>query len=99
VDTVNGEMHEVLAQAGQASYLPSGHLVYRAPSGSELYAVRFDIDHLATQGTPVALPEQVYADTSGSFTVSDEGHLAYLPAGTALAKSLLWSDSTGATTR
>ena len=99
VDTVSGEMHEVLDQARQASYLPSGHLVYLpVPGTSYLYAVRFDIDRLVAQGTPVALPEQVYSSTGGFFTVSEEGHLAYLPAGTAPATSLLWSDRTGVTT-
>lgn len=37
-------------------------------------------------------------NTEGFFTVSDEGHLAYLPPGTVRTTSLLWSDRTGATT-
>ena len=97
-------MREVIASGSQASYLPSGHLIYRVGNGpdSELHAAAFDIDRFVIKGASIVVSDQIFAIESaggGFFTVAETGHLAYLPTGTILSTtSLLWVEKDGAST-
>lgn len=76
----------VLANAADARYLPSGHLVFLRQG--TLFVVPFDARTLATTGEPVAVLQGVSQSTSawdshdltlaGHFAVSSSGALAYL---------------------
>jgi serine/threonine protein kinase len=71
-----------IAQARDARYLRSGHIVYA--QGTALYAVAFDLDRLEVSGAPVRMVEDgiVQAETvpggAAQYAVSDTGMLVYL---------------------
>jgi serine/threonine-protein kinase len=76
----------VLIQGGAgARYLPTGHLLYTL--GSNIMAVRFDLQQLKVIGGPVSLVEGIlripnfYSSSSGNFDVSTNGTLVYVPSG------------------
>jgi len=73
----------IVAQGGtSARYLPTGHLVY-VRNGTVL-AVRFDLSHLQTIGTPVPVLNDVAVHPGGGnaqYSVADDGTLAYLSGG------------------
>jgi eukaryotic-like serine/threonine-protein kinase len=89
-----------------ASYVPSGHLVYGA--GTSLMAVAFDLGRLSVVGTPVPVVDNVetWAGTT-SFTgpvsgavdaaVASDGTIVYVPSATTSAeqRSLVWVDRQG----
>jgi serine/threonine-protein kinase len=93
VDSENAVLAVVSLKTGQTKivhqggyygrYVPSGHLVY-VHQGA-LYGVRFDLKQLETRGTPIALVEDVAANSTtggGQYAVSGaasgSGTLAYV---------------------
>jgi serine/threonine-protein kinase len=75
-----GEIKILVEDGYQASYLPTGHLVY-ARAGV-LEAVRFDLATLKRTGDAVPVLEQVLLDsTYGTvqYTISGNGLLVYVP--------------------
>lgn len=72
--------HRILIEGGtQASYVPTGHLVY-ARAGS-LHAVPFDIDRLKKTGPSVPILEHVIMDPAtgaAHFSFSENGSLVYI---------------------
>ena len=79
-------------------YVSTGHLVYAVEDGS-VRAVPFDLDTLAVAGNPVPLIEGVAVKPTGgaSFSISDSGHLVYVPdtAAVTVQRSLVWVDRSG----
>jgi len=80
----SGERRVVLSGGGDARYLPTGHLVYAV--GGIVFAVRFDLAHLAVVGgaTPVVegvrrAPAPVAQAATAQLSVSTTGSLIYLP--------------------
>ena len=69
----------LIERASQAVYVPTGHIVFAAEGG--LRAVRFDLERLATVGTPVPIVDQVATKESGAadFSVASNGTLVYVP--------------------
>ena len=92
-----GEQEVVLRGGSYARYSPTGHLVYAAGDG--LRAVRFDAERLEASGSPVSVVDGVSTKASGaaSFSLSDNGTLAYVPdaVGTMAARTLVWVDREG----
>jgi len=92
-----GERRTVMQNASMARYAPSGHLVFSR--GGSLYAIRFDIDTLTTQGNAEQVAPGVAGDvTTGTthFSIANDGTLAYIPGGTgANDRKLFWADRTG----
>ncbi|HEU5239637.1 MAG TPA: protein kinase, partial [Pyrinomonadaceae bacterium] len=92
-----GERRLILQNASMARYVPSGHLVFARAGG--LYAVRFDLQTLTTNGTAEAVLQGVSADeTTGAshFAIADDGTLAYVPgAGDTTRRRLFWGDRAG----
>jgi Tol biopolymer transport system component len=71
----------------------SGHLVFAR--GGSLFAVPFDRDRGEVEGSPVPVLNGVLrGDATGvaQFDVSDDGTLAYIPAGPEQGSFLTWSD-------
>ncbi len=101
---LEGRKHRILARGGvNARYAPSGHLVYRR--GSSLLAVPFDLERLATVGSPVAVQENVAFNPltgAGQWALADNGTLIYLQGnsvqgGSVVPQSnLVWIDGRGA---
>jgi serine/threonine protein kinase/Tol biopolymer transport system component len=86
----SGETKE-LFEGEYPCYLPTGHLVYRL--AGDLFAVPFKPETGEVKGGPVSIVKGV-----GSFSISDEGTLVYIPSrsGTTEAKStLVWIDREG----
>jgi Tol biopolymer transport system component len=97
VELATGQRHVVLKGASSARYVSTGHLLYTRESS--LYAVPFDVDRLATQGSPVKILSGVNGDTTtgaSHVSIAENGTLAYTP-GSALAASnrLVWVDRKG----
>jgi serine/threonine-protein kinase len=92
-----GERRVVMQNASMARYVPTGHIVFAR--GGTLYAIRFDINSLSTQGTPEQLVQGVAGDvTTGAshFAIADDGTLAFVPGGIgANERRLFWADRTG----
>jgi serine/threonine-protein kinase len=74
-----GERRTVLEGGTTASYVDTGHLLYRR--GNSILAVPFDLGRLATTGTPVTVVDGVHSVGGGAphFTVARRGTLAYVP--------------------
>jgi eukaryotic-like serine/threonine-protein kinase len=76
-----GERRTILEGGTAAVYAESGHLVYQR--GTSIFAAPFDLDRLATTGTPVAVVDGVQSDSyvqgGPSFTLARTGMLAYVP--------------------
>jgi serine/threonine-protein kinase len=92
----NTNQRRMLIRGSQAQYVESGHLVYAA--GGTLWAVRFDLARLQVVGDPVPVVQhvQIAQETGGAnYAVSDSGTLAYIPAGLAGERSLVWVDREG----
>jgi serine/threonine protein kinase len=77
---------QVIWQGGSnPRYVSTGHLLYTV--GDVLFAIPFEIGSLAVRGNPVSVvegvrPATLYPGTTGvaSYSVSDDGVLAYVPA-------------------
>jgi serine/threonine-protein kinase len=79
LDLATGTTRTVLEGAYGARYVDTGHLVYAA--GGALWAMRFDLSRLETQGSPVEVVKSVIIDTVGAATevdIASDGTLAYL---------------------
>ncbi|MCC7033355.1 MAG: serine/threonine-protein kinase [Acidobacteria bacterium] len=86
----------VLLQGQNASFVPSGHLVFTRDTS--LLAVGFDAERLRVTGEPVTLVEglRVVTGAASDFAVSDTGTLAYVAGGTAATdRTLQWVDRDG----
>jgi serine/threonine-protein kinase len=93
-----GERHVVVRGGSQASYSPTGHLVFGR--GSSLFAVAFDADALEARGTPFPVAEHVSRDTvrGGRYALAGDGTLVYNRE-TAEERPLLWVDRHGRAAR
>jgi serine/threonine protein kinase/Tol biopolymer transport system component len=78
LDLASGDTRTVLEGAYAARYVESGHLVYAAAGG--LWATRFDLSRLETQGTPVEQLRDLTINPNGpaaEFDIARGGTLAY----------------------
>jgi serine/threonine-protein kinase len=101
---ISHERNLLLNGGGDARYVPTGHLVYA--SSGVLYAVPFDVRHLAVRGPPVRVvegirrTEPVGANAAAHFSFSNSGTLVYVrgPAGTSTDSDvdLVLGDRSGA---
>jgi len=98
VSLETGQVQILLEGGSYARYSPTGHILYAR--GSTLFAVAFDPDALAIEGTPFEVVDDLAFDSAtggAQFSVSDEGTLAYLPAFTDSWRfRLAWVDWSGA---
>ena len=88
--------HEVLVRGGSnPRYSPTGHLVYAADGA--LRVLRFDLGRLETTGDPVPVLEGVLTKVTGvaDFSLSENGSLVYVPAGSVTRGRLVWVDRGG----
>jgi serine/threonine-protein kinase len=89
LDLKTRKWREVMKDAADGQYLPTGHLVFLRQG--VLMAVAFDIDKLEVAGQPVPIIENVmqalnfvsatYNSAAGQYSVSESGWLAYVPGG------------------
>jgi eukaryotic-like serine/threonine-protein kinase len=87
-----GETKELFSGAG-ARYVSTGHIIYRLPNNSNLYAIPFDPDRLEVKGGSVSVLEGVR-----QYAISPSGTLAYIPgtADTAISQQILvWVNREG----
>ena len=105
VRSLRTRTERVVVEGGSAArFVASGHLLYAR--GGVVYGVPFDPARLTTTGEAVAVVEGVSRVASGltggaQFTVSDNGHLFYIPgaAGAATAaRRIAVADRAGAVT-
>jgi serine/threonine-protein kinase len=67
----------VLEESAEAVYLPTGHLLYAAPTGG-LFAIRFDAKKHAASGTPIPVVPDLQPNGGISpFDVTKHGALVY----------------------
>jgi len=97
VQSLSSGERVVMVEGGtEATFLPSGHLVYAA--GGTLFAVPFDADRLAVTGVPVPLVQDVLRPDTGQGTahygVADDGTLVYA-SGSGFSRALYWVDREG----
>jgi len=102
-----GRWRELVQDAADARYAPTGHLVFLRQG--TLWAVAFDLTGLEIAGTPFPVTPEVqqelagtntYANTgAGQFALSQTGTLVYArgPMIPPLRNSLVWVDRTGTT--
>ncbi len=102
VSMSTGVVTPVIEGGGLARYLPSGHLLYSQTGG--LYAVRFDPEHVAVEGSPVRVVQDALVGLPmeaaiAHFSVSTNGTLVYLAGegSTRLRQQLVWVDRSGRT--
>ena len=93
-----GKWRTVLRGGFHARYAPTGHLVYGFDNS--LRAVGFDLDRLATAGSPQELVSDVLTKinfATADFDVSKSGSLVYVPsaADTRVLRTLVWVDGEG----
>jgi serine/threonine-protein kinase len=75
-----GERRVLLKGAAMARYMPPGYLLFAR--GRSVFAVRFNLDRLQVEGSPVVVMQGVAGDsTTGAsdFTISNTGIFAYFP--------------------
>jgi WD40 repeat protein len=92
----SGERTTVLTGGYAPSYSPSGHLTF--VRGGSLYAVDFDLDSLQTSGAPVRVIDRLTTDSIwsfGSYAVSHDGVLVYLPGDDWARTRPTWIDREG----
>ena len=92
-----GEKKILIEDGRQASYAPTGHLVYELPRTGNLMAVRFDLTGLEVLGDPVLTLQGVRQDSEYfvDYALSDEGTLVYVPSETDTTQRLVWVDRKG----
>ena len=75
----SGEVTPLINDGSNASYVPSGHLVWT--SGDNLLAAPFDIEKLEITGNAHTVVEGVLSEPTlvAHYAVSNEGTLVYLP--------------------
>ena len=93
-----GERRVLLKGAAMARYMAPGYLLFAR--GRSLFAVRFNPDRLAVEGTPSMVMQGVAGDTTtgaSDFTFSSAGVFAYFPgAAEGTQHRLVWMTSNGA---
>ncbi len=91
-----GERKVVLENARQASYLPTGHLIYEQAVTGNLMVVPFDLAALEVTGDSVQVVQGVSTDpnTVVDYAISDNGTLVYIPS-TSTDRTLVWVDRAG----
>ena len=96
-DTSTGKSRVLVEDANNAHYLRSGHLVFGR--GNEIWAAAFDRARSEIVGSPQRMVEGVWAGGffyGTLFAASENGVLAYAPAGTQSGRrSLVWVDREG----
>jgi Tol biopolymer transport system component len=97
VDLDAGEQKVVLDGAANATYSPTGHMVFAR--GTTLMAVPFDAKELAVKGEPVAMIDDVRhpdVNSAADFALSASGTLVYVPGGVESSLSaVVWVDRAG----
>ena len=91
-----GRRKVVLSPGFDPHYSPSGHIVYAA--GEAILAVPFDARRLEVTGPPVTLIEPVATvpqNGDGGFRLSSAGTLAFEPARSTTARTLMWVSRAG----
>ena len=100
--TGDGRILDALEEAGQARYLPTGHLLFTRSNA--VLAVPFDPTRDEPTGVPFTVLEGVYSSPVQMssavgvhyFSVSDTGTLVYAPGGdSAAARELVWVSRDG----
>ena len=87
---------KVLIEAGaDATYSPTGHIVY-GRSGA-LFAVPFDVARLELAGSPVVIQDSVVTSGTGdaAYALSGDGTLVYLPGRSDPPRRLVWVSRNG----
>ena len=82
LDPKTGKARRLLEDAGNATYVPTGHIVFSR--GAVLMAAPFDLQKLAVTGEVTALPgsvRTVNSWTHGDFSLSNDGTLVFAPGG------------------
>jgi serine/threonine-protein kinase len=101
-----GERRQLISGGSDARYLLTGHIVYALEN--VLFAIGFDLGGMEVVGGPVSVVEGVERANSpqsntgtGHFSVSAEGNLVYVEAGTALGseRALALVDRNGPSVR
>lgn len=96
LDLKTGHPDVVLNGGYYARYSSAGYLFYS--SEWTLYALRFDLDNLRVEGSPVTVASRVWRSSIGTaqFAISQNGAIAYIP-GTWPTKKLVpvWVDAQG----
>jgi serine/threonine-protein kinase len=95
------ERKTLITGGSDARYVPTGHLIYAF--GGVVFAVTFDLKHLAVTGGPVPVVEGVKRSSSGAFAtthlaVSRTGSLVFFPGPVATSggqSDLALTDRTG----
>jgi serine/threonine-protein kinase len=93
-----GERRVVVRGGSQATYSPTGHVVFGR--GSSLFAVPFDPEALEVRGAPFPVAEHVSRDTvlGGRYALAADGTLVYLRE-VGHERPLLWVDRHGRAAR
>ena len=87
-----GKSKELFAGVN-ARYVPTGHLLYGLPNSTNGFAIPFDVGRLEVKGGAVPVIEGLRTAPA----ISESGTLAYIPADSAAAQSMLSSASSGRT--
>ena len=91
LDLESGDARVIVADAFDAWYAPSGHLVFAR--GQTLLAAPFDVTRLAVTGPAVVVVDAIYTfpnDGSAGYAVSQDGLLSYVPAIQREGRRLAW---------
>ncbi len=101
LDPKTGKAQRLFENAGNAVFLPSGHIVFSR--GAVLMAAPFDLEKLAVTGDLTALPGGVRTESSwsnGVFSLSNDGTLVFAPGGRlGTDRKLVTIDTSGRVTR
>jgi Tol biopolymer transport system component len=87
----SSERRTLVSGGSDGRYVPTGHLVYAL--GGVLFAVPFDLGHLAIRGGPAPIIEGVRRANTGltgvaHFSVSSTGSLVFIPGPVSLSSAL-----------
>ncbi len=88
----SGETKELFS-GSDAQYLPTGHIIYRLPNNSNLFAIPFNLDRLEVTGGGVPIVQGVM-----DYAISNSGTLAYIPetsGGATDRQTLIWVNREG----
>ncbi len=82
-----------LLHGSAGRFVSTGHIVFLR--GSTLWAAGFNPDRRELTGTPVPVLDGIAEGPFAQVAVSPDGSLAYVPAGTAATRHLVWVDREG----
>jgi serine/threonine-protein kinase len=91
VDIASKRIQPLLRNGNQASYIPTGHLLYVV--GDTLHAVAFDPTSLRLSGDPFPVLQEIAVAGTGAanYSVSGTGVLAHIPTASArTGRALAW---------